>query len=613
MPEPIPIPITPPPGIVKTETGKVAAGRWTDGDAVHFVRGMPQKIGGWVRQTTTPTSGQPRASHAWRDNSANQFIAVGTYRKLYVYDSSLAQNDVTPFRRTSGGIGGGSALTNPFTTNTTAGTASQVSVHDVGHGANIGDTVIYTSVGAGVGGIAAAQLTGTFLVLGVTDVDHYVFDCGVAASSAATGGGTVQYEYEITVGTELGAEGTGFGVGQFGAGTWGTARSGSTIFIEPRVWSLDHFGQLLLASYNTGQIYVFDPTQSQPWPRAVLVNASSGDSAAPTTCRAMFVTQERFVVALLTGMVVQWSSQGTYDTWTPSATNTANSRTLTVGTKLVAGRVLGPFLSLIWSDAACYLMQWTGSLYVYNTSILATECGLISPGAAVTVNGVAYWMGWDNFFMYDGAVHPIPNVEDIRKFVFDQVDKIVGPYQCHAVYVPKFNRIDFHYTTTGSANPTLLARYHINDEVWAPGVAGGTRCSGTHFAQGDTRVIAFDVDGYGYQHDNGNDANGAALPWTLTLAPFALDKSLSVCEIDGIESDFKDQAGTITFTLSTYDRLGDASPEDSETETVSPGDQLIDWHSSGRYLSLAISSSDLGSYFRWGVPQAYVKPLGLRR
>ena len=610
MPDPIPLPIAPPPGVVITETGKVAAGRWTACDAIHFVRGQPQKIGGWVRQTTTPTSGQPRAAHAWRDNSANQFIAVGTYRKLYAYDTSLAQNDITPFRRTSGGIGGGAALTNPFTTNTTAGTQSQVSVADSGHGLGVGDTVIFTAVGAAVGGISAAQLTGTFLVLSVTDANHYVFDCGVAATSAATGGGTVQYEYEITVGTELGSQGTGFGVGQFGGGTYGSPRSGSTIFFEPRVWSLDHFGQLLIASYNSGAIYVFDPTQAEPWPRAAL---ASSDPAAPTDCRFVFVTQERFVVALRAGMVLAWCSQGDYTTWTPSPTNTANSRTLTVGTKLVAGRVLGPFLSLIWSDAAAYLMQWTGSLYVYNTSILATECGLISPGAAVCVNGVAYWMGFDNFFMYDGAVHPIPNVEDIRKSVFDVLDKLIGSYQCHAIYVPKYNRIDFHYTTSGNANPTLLARYHINDQCWAPGVVGGTRCSGTHFAQGDTRVIAFDVDGYGYQHDNGNDANGAALPWNLTLAPFALDKSLSICEIDGIESDFKDQAGNITFTLSTFDRLGDASPEDSETETVSPGDQLIDWHSSGRYLSLAISSADLGSYFRWGVPQAYVKPLGMRR
>jgi len=345
MPDAIPVPISPPPGVVITETGKVAAGRWTACDAIHFVRGMPQKIGGWVRVTSTPTSGQPRASHAWRDNSANEFAAVGTYRKLYVYDSSAAQNDVTPFRRTSAGLGGGSPLTNPFTTNTAAGTRSQISVAETGHGLGAGDTVIFTSVGANVGGITTAQLTGAFLVLSVPDANHYVFDCGVAAASAATGGGTVQYQYEITVGTELGSQGTGFGVGQYGGSTYGTARSGSTIFFEPRVWSLDHFGQILIASYNSGAIYQFDPTQPQPWPRASL---AASDPAAPTDCRFVFVTQERFVVALRAGMVISWCSQGDFTTWTPSPTNTANSRTLTVGTKLVAGRVLGPFLSLVW-------------------------------------------------------------------------------------------------------------------------------------------------------------------------------------------------------------------------------------------------------------------------
>ena len=82
MPEPIPVPIVPPPGVVKTETGKVAAGRWIDGDKVRFVRGLPQKLGGWTRQTTTPTVGQPRASHAWRVNASNRFLSVGTYNKL---------------------------------------------------------------------------------------------------------------------------------------------------------------------------------------------------------------------------------------------------------------------------------------------------------------------------------------------------------------------------------------------------------------------------------------------------------------------------------------------------------------------------------------------------
>ena len=593
MPDPIPVPIAPPPGVVKTETGKVAAGRWIDGDKIHFVRGLPQKLGGWTKQTTAATLGQPRASHAWRDNASNQFLAVGTYRKLYAYDSSFGQNDITPFRAT------GTLGNNPFTT--TNG-SSIVAVAHNGHGLNPGDTIIFSGATA-VGGITP---NGTFTVLTVTDANNYKFDFGSNASSGATGGGAaVAFSYEIPVGTELGAYGLGWGVGSWGINQWGNARGSSTIFIEPRVWSLDHFGQILLASYNGGAIYSFDPTASQPWPRAGIV------TQAPADCRAMFVTAERFVVALRAGMVIAWCTQGDYTVWTPSAANTANSRTLTVGTKLVAGRVLGPFVSLIWSDAAAYVMQWTGNKYVHDTRLLATECGLIAPGAAVTVNGVAYWMGADNFFTYDGSVHPIANVEDVRKFVFDGLDKTRAPYQCHAVYDPKYNEIYFYYTVAGGANPTNYVIYAINDACWTPGAL--TRCSGTHFQQGDTRPYQCDADGNIYLHNNGNDANGAALPWSLTLAPYALNKSLELCEIDGMETDFKDQAGTITFTLATYDRLGDPAPQDSETETVSPGDQLIDWRSSGRYLSLSMSSSDLGSYFRWGVPQAYVKPLGERR
>jgi hypothetical protein len=339
-----------------------------------------------VRQTLTPTSGQPRAAHAWRDNSANQFIAVGTYRKLYAYDTSLAQNDVTPFRRQV------TLATNPIATQSSS---PILVISDTGHGAGVGDTVVV----AGAATFAGITLAGAYVITAVGDraglapLDKYQVNAGSNANATTTGGGaSVTAKYEITVGTELGGQGNGFGIGQFGMGNFGDPRSGQGIFIEPRVWSLDHFGQVLLGTYNIGAIYQFDPTQNQPWPRATL---ASNDAQAPTDCRYMFVTQERFVVALRTGMIVQWCSQGDYSTWTPSATNTANSRTLTVGTKLVAGRVLGPFLSMIWSDSAAYLMQWTGSLYVYNTSILATECGLVSPGAAVTVNGVAYWMGFD--------------------------------------------------------------------------------------------------------------------------------------------------------------------------------------------------------------------------
>ena len=320
MPKPTPFPITPPPGVVLTEAGKVIAGRYSYTDRVRFVRGRPQKYGGWTQLDAAATSGTPRASHAWRDNVTNNYFAAGTYRKLYVYDTGWGQNDVTPYRAT------GTLGNNPFTT--TSG-ATAVAVNHTTHGLGAGDTAIL----AGATAFNNVTMNGAFIVQTMTDANNYVIAAGTIASASGAGGGNaVTFKYEIPVGVEVGTYGYGFGVGGYGLSTYGTSRTQSTIYIEPRVWSLDHFGQLLIAAYNGGTIYQFDPTQVQPWPRAVAI---ASDAMLPADCRFAFVTPERFVFALRAGMNVSWNSQGDLTTWTPSATNTANTRTLTEGTKLV--------------------------------------------------------------------------------------------------------------------------------------------------------------------------------------------------------------------------------------------------------------------------------------
>ena len=590
-----PLPITPPPGVVLTETGRVAEGRWIASINIRFVKGRPQKLGGNLRITSEATSGQPRASHAWRDNEQNNYFAVGTYRKLYVYDPNWTQNDITPYRD-EGTLGN-----NPLTT--TSG-SPVVTVADTLHGNNIGDTVEIAGATA-VGGITP---NGTFTVESVIDADSYTYRFTSNASSGATGGGaSVTYKYEIPVGTELGAYGLGYGVGGYGLGTYGTEHDSSTIFIEPRIWSLDHFGQLLVAAYNGGSIYSFDPTDAQPWGRAELISADPG---LPSNVRAMFVTPERFIMALLTGMQVAWCSQGDPDTWTPATGNTANIRTLTEGTKLVTGRVLSDFISLIWTDAALYRFQYTGSTYIYNSSMVAKDCGALSPGAVVTAGGIAYWMGQDTFWQFAGAVGPMPNVEDIRKYIYDLVD-INSGYQCNAAFWPQHNEVVFFITVDGEETPTIGALFSIENQCWAPLDFG--RVSGSHFTQGDTRPIMAKSDGFLYQHENGNDDNGEPMPWSLTLAPYAMSEGGTHMDLDQIIPDFKDQVGTITMTIDTYDYLSDSTFEDTETDTIAPVDSgAIDMRVSGRYIGMTLSCSSLGNYFRFGKPVAFIKPSGKR-
>lgn len=605
-----PIPIVPPPGIVKTESERVIEGRWSDGDKIRFVKGRPQKIGGNVRVTNTAMSGLPRATLCWRDFLQNQYVAAGTYRKLYAFDSGFALTDITPIDA-SGTLGA-----NPFTT---ASGSDSVTVNSPAHGRNPGDTVIYS----GAATFDNIDMNGTFLVDTVIDSNNYTVLATTTANASGTGGGAaVAYEYEIPVGTEYGAYGQGFGVGQFGLGTFGTARPGSTVFYEPRVWTLGHFGEVMLATYNGGTLFAFDPTQSEPWPRAVKTFGGTAMNA-PTDARAMFITPERFVVLLRDKMVLSACSQGDPTAWTPATTNTAFSRTLQEGTKLVGGRVLAPFISLVWSDAALYVLQYTGSQFIYNSSLAGKDCGLISPSAAVTVDGVAFWQGADNFYFYDGAVHPMPNVEDIRKYVFDAIPANLA-FQCCAIYVAKYHEIWFFYPTTGASYPTNYVIYSINDQCWAPGnadfysssgvVAG--RCSGSHFTQGDTSPIMAGSDGYLYNHDPIGDTfndNGTALSWSAVLAPYALQEGLTMMQTESILLDFMDQSGDISVRVEGWDRLTDAAAIDTDTE-VYPASLggITDMRVTGRYLKLSISQNALGGYMRFGKPVAFARQSGRR-
>lgn len=597
-----------------TETQRVVEGRWVlPFDKIRFVHGRPQKDGGNFRVTSTAMSGTPRALLAWRDFLQNPYVASGTYRKLYAFDSSYTLTDVTPYR-SSGTFG-----SNPFTT-VSASTSVQVNL--TAHGANPGDTVII----AGAATFNNVTMNGTYVVQTVVSANAFTVTATTTANASGSGGGSsATYEFEISVGTELGAYGQGWGVGPYGLGTWGTARGSSTIFYEPRVWSLDHFGVVLVATYNGGSLWFFDPTQSEPWPRAVATFQGNTVNGAPTNFRAMFITPERFIFGLCDQMVVNVCSQGDPTTWMPATTNTAFSRTLQGGTKLIAGRVLAPFISLVWSDAALFLFQYTGSQFLYNSSLAGQDCGLISPNAAVTVDGIAYWMGPDNFYSYNGAVAPIPNVEDIRKYVFDALPTNLA-YQCAAVYIPKYHEIKFYYPTSGASNPTNYVTYHINDQCWSVGTGlynngSGSyavgRASGTHFTQGDTSPLLGGTDGYIYNHDPVGDTyddNGAPQTWTLTLSPYALKEGLQNLDIEGIVWDFFEQSGAITATVNGWDRLTDLAPMDTDTETV-PQSQagITDYRVSGRYIGFSLTSSDDQNYMRLGKPAAFARPSAKRR
>src|SRR5215203_764597 len=317
-----------PAGILRGEGDLAASGRWVDGQWVRFVRGRAQKMGGWEKRVDTAFVGICRNMHSWNDLTARSLIALGTTRKLYAVTGGVQLTDITP------ATGAATALTNAFST-TNGG--SNVVVAHTAHGKVINQRVTYGTAST-VGGL---NMNGEWEIVSVPTANTYVFThTGVATSTVATTG-SANATYDLPPGLVDPSQGFGWGVGGWGEGTWGTPRTSSNILIEPYYWSLSNFGKLLLAAPFLGVLYSWDPTTT-PTPRATAV----GVAEAPGAMRGFFVTPERFVVAYgasedtgiaVDHMLLRWCSQADMDDWTPTSTNTANSRRLTVGKKIMGG------------------------------------------------------------------------------------------------------------------------------------------------------------------------------------------------------------------------------------------------------------------------------------
>ena len=285
------------PGVDRENTRYAAEGSWYETDKVRFRRGMPQKIGGWVRLSAATFLGVCRSMLNWVTLQRQNLVAVGTNLKYYI-ERGGAYFDVTPVRSTV-------TLTNPFTTTLDSTT---VLVADVAHGALQNDFVTFSGASA-VGGLT---LNGEFQISFI-DEDSYNITAASQASSAATGGGTVTAAYQINTGNEIAVPFRGWSAGTWGSGTWGS--SGATD-APMRIWSQSNFGEDLFFGYRGGPIFYWDASNDLTT-RAVYVSSLGGASNVPTIVNKTFVSDIfRFAFcfgsnalgsATLDPMLIRWS------------------------------------------------------------------------------------------------------------------------------------------------------------------------------------------------------------------------------------------------------------------------------------------------------------------
>jgi len=235
-------------------------GGWYESEKVRFRAGTPEKIGGWVRASTTTFLGICRSLWNWVTLAALNMVGVGTNVKFYIFTSSVYY-DITPIVTTN-------TLTNPFTTNTgtNTGTTTTVTVTDPA-GGTVGNYVIFNP-SVTVGGVT---IYGEYEIKTAPTATTYTITVTGTASSSTTGGGTVYALYELPTGASSSVPLNGWGAGPWGSGTWGNGTSSTKTM---RMWSQSNFGQDLIFAISGGAMYYWNANLSIT-PQTVTVTIAS--------------------------------------------------------------------------------------------------------------------------------------------------------------------------------------------------------------------------------------------------------------------------------------------------------------------------------------------------
>ena len=608
------------PGINREGTRYTTEGGYYDGDKIRFRQGTPEKIGGWAQISSNNFEGVCRSLHNWITLGGQNLIGIGTHLKFYV-ENIGSYFDITPLRATV-------SLTNPFTT--TSGSATVI-VTDANGGYKNGDYVTFSNATA-VGGLT---ISGEFVVnqTVTSAAGTFTITASSNASSSATGGGTVSAAYQINVGNAFAVPITGWGAGSWSQGTWGVGESSITAI---RFWSQSNFGEDLIFGNNGGSIYYWDATNGVST-RAVELSSRSGASNVPIVQNLILVSDiSRFVLCFGTNGIgsssvdptlVRWSDQEDATNWTPSELNQAGSLQLSRGTKIVSASQARQEV-LVWTDSSLYSLQYVGAPAVWAATLIGENISIASQNAVSYANGVAYWMGKDKFYMYDGRTQPLKC--DVRKYVFNDFN--VSQYsQVFSGTNESFHEIWWFYCSTGESNIDKYVIYNYLDKIWYYGTLARTAWVDSGLRESP---LAATYDLNLVDHESGIDDNQtgstAAITAFVESSDFDIGDGDKFSLVNRVVPDVSFDGSTATSPAATLTLHALANSGSGRNSPVSEGGVnnatvtrtatspvevftgLINVRVRGRQLSMRFESSATGVTWQLGTPRLDIRPDGRR-
>jgi hypothetical protein len=491
------------------------------------------------------------------------------------YDITVSTN------ATSTGSGGGASVVR----------ASRILVIEEANDYLEGDNINISGALVAVGGIPTTAINGNHNVKNVTTLQYNIATTEFSTSSVTVNSLAWEISDEIESGLCDSTTGSGYGFGLYGAGLYGVAKS-ATSPTPARVWSFDRFGNLIIITHNVdGTIYSWDgDPDTLP---AVITNS-------PTDAVYNFVSDNILITlgADNVGNRIKWCDQGNITTWTPTAQNRAGEDDIEKASGFISHAALRGS-NLLFTKEQVWTFRYIDKPFVWETKLLDEGRGLIGQNARIVINGIAYWMGRDNFYFYRGGnVEIIPsnttNQTTLKKYVYEDIE-FAQESKIFCWFNEKFNEIWWHYPSSGSNEPDRIARFNIIDNTWTPDTLDRTAAEYPNVL-GDFPRLA-DINGNFYRHENGTDDNGSSMGFTLTT-PF-FNAGTATVDIGGLIPDSIQTTGDITVEMNVKD-YPQVPPTTVNTFVIEPDTNLVSFTNTTRYWQYNIQGDVLGQFWRAG-------------
>lgn len=438
-------------------------------------------------------------------------------------------------------------------------------------------------------------------ILVAVPVDTPITLTTVSASGNATTGTIVFSEsYAIPVGT-------GIVVSDMLPVTWNgtylvTASTANSVsFLTSVVAAQTQAGSILVQATPFDPIYVWDPESGSPI-------ASAIPTGPPVNAGAFIAMPQRQIIAwgsTFTGiqdpLLIRWCDLNNYFVWIGQITNQAGSFRIPKGSRIVAC-MQGPQQGLIWTDVGVWTMQYINQPLVYSFNEIGSGCGLIGRKAMAWIMDRIIWMGASQFFTLDEAgVSPV--MCDVWDVIFQNLDQD-NLEKIRAAVNSLFGEVTWYYPSlNGGGEVDSYVKYNVYLKMWDFGTLGRS-------AWVDQSVLGEPIGSDPsnrllYQHETSPDADGQALLASLQSGYYAMNEGDLKTFVDQIWPDMKFgyyggmQNATVNITFYVADYAGQ-TPSVYGPYPFTQATQYITSRFRGRLVSIGLSSSDVGSFWRIG-------------